>query len=521
MDLYQWQKDCLKAWEDHAYRGIVNVITGAGKTVFALEAEKRLRELYPDLKVRIVVPTIPLASQWKQALLRRAEDECDFPGFFGGTRKDPADRRYMIYIINSARTALSRHIRADLAVGSHVLLICDECHHYQSKENRKIFDFLNADVQESPLYCSLGLSATPFDNEENRAFLQRVLGKEIYRYDFIRAQQDGVISTFTVSQVAANFRAKERDAYDELSEELRLVLAKLLKACPKLRDLPEKEFMRKVTAMAKASNYDPSTLPAAFLLLCYQRKEISVMAETRIECCRDLIDRLPGQDRILIFCERIEQAEMTAITLRKRFGAGCCGIYHSKMTKEARTRNMALFREGQTRILVSCRCLDEGIDVPDANIGIVLSGSAVERQRIQRLGRIIRRAPEKDAACLYYIYIREAAEDRAFLHEIPESRSFDLQYDVREKDFSNDLYEYAANDLLYTAKAAGYNTAQMRELRRCLLLGLTRADYLLPESAQLQNIEAAEPKREKNYWNTMYRMGKYFETGEENNHHEL
>ena len=75
MDLYKWQQACLEAWEHNRYRGIVNVITGAGKTVMALAAARRLRDLYPDLHVRVLVPTIPLAGQWNQALLEQAEAE--------------------------------------------------------------------------------------------------------------------------------------------------------------------------------------------------------------------------------------------------------------------------------------------------------------------------------------------------------------------------------------------------------------------------------------------------------------
>ncbi len=510
MKLYQWQEDCLKAWEENAWRGIVNVITGAGKTVFALAAMERLREQYPDLKIRIVVPTIPLANQWKQALLRRAKDEEDFPGFYGGMRKDRADRKIMIYIVNSARMALSRHIRADLSIREHVLLICDECHHYQSRENRKIFDFLTPEVSRSPLYCSLGLSATPFPDEKSKEYMQRMLGREIYRYDFVQAERDGVISSFTVCQVAASFLKPEREEYEELSLKIMLLLRKLYAQYPSLRDLSEKEFMSRVSVMAKESGYASESVPAAFLLLCYQRKEISVLAESRIDCCLSLIERLPSSDRILIFSERIEQAERMAAAIRRKFGTKCCGIYHSKMTKEARARNMVFFRDGSVRILVSCRCLDEGIDVPDANIGIVLSGSAVERQRIQRLGRVIRRAGGKDAACLYYLYIRESSEDRAFLSEIPATRCFDLQYEPLEREFRNDLYEYAAWNLLQAAESAGYTETALRELRRCLVNGLPRADYLLAGPVQRRAIGSAETRKEKNYWSTMYRMGLYF-----------
>ena len=176
---------------------------------------------------------------------------------------------------------------------------------------------------------------------------------------------------------------------------------------------------------------------------------------------------------------------------------------------------MALFRDGSLRILVSCRCLDEGIDVPDANIGIVLSGSAVERQRIQRLGRVIRRSPGKDAACLYYFYIRESADNRAYLPDFNGRRCFDLRYWTEDRDFSNDLYEYASAELIRSAKAGGMNASALGELRLCLMEGLCRADYLLAPEAQQRNVREAHGTRERNYWKAMHRIGTYFYEGNE------
>lgn len=81
MDLYKWQKACLAAWERNGCRGIVRAATGAGKTRLALEAIRRLRERESSLRVKIVVPTIPLARQWQSALCLAAEDELQLPGF--------------------------------------------------------------------------------------------------------------------------------------------------------------------------------------------------------------------------------------------------------------------------------------------------------------------------------------------------------------------------------------------------------------------------------------------------------
>ena len=111
MHLYDWQKKCLNAWEKNGHRGIVHVVTGAGKTILALEAIRRTRAQYPDTSVKIVVPTIPLACQWKNVLLQDMRSGSDLPGFFGGGKRDDPDNRVMIYIINSARDALSAHIK--------------------------------------------------------------------------------------------------------------------------------------------------------------------------------------------------------------------------------------------------------------------------------------------------------------------------------------------------------------------------------------------------------------------------
>ena len=169
-----------------------------------------------------------------------------------------------------------------------------------------------------------------------------------------------------------------------------------------------------------------------------------------------------------------------------------------------------MFRENSARVLVSCRCLDEGIDVPDANIGIVLSGSAVERQHIQRMGRLIRRVEGKDAACLYHISIREAAEDSAFFPGLNQMEKFSLRYYPAEKDFSNDLYEYISSALLNSAKARGLTGPALAELRACLMEGMIHADCLLPESIIGKHIQTATATHEKNYWRLMLKVHQEF-----------
>ena len=535
MELYSWQKRCLTNWEANGYRGIVDVVTGAGKTVLAIEAARRLRKLKPELMVRIVVPTIPLANQWRQALLRAAASEEERPGLFGGDRRDHEDHRVMVYIVNSARKALPAHIRRDTALQRPMLLICDECHHYQSRENRKIFSFLKEEGFDGRLYSCLGLSATPFQTEDD-GFLKEALGQEIYRYGFERAVNDGIVSRFSLCSVSVSFLQKELRKYAEICSDMETVTARLLKAHKELKALLGTElFLREVTAIAKRSDMDPSEPAAAFLLLAYRRKEISVLAESRIRCCVALLRRMPKLEKVILFCERIEQAEQLAGVIRRE-GIRRVGLYHSGLSKEARRRVLEEFRQGETSVLAACRCLDEGIDVPDAGTGIVVSSSAVPRQRIQRLGRVIRRAEGKDKAVLYYLYVRESRDDASYLEGTGEDVQFDLRYYPEEDEFSNAIYEYAARELLKRAgnrlqerdsneghTAEGWDSAergdreekgkktgkrQLAELRTCILEGLPRADYLLPEEMVRVRERSAFSLHERNYWMCMRQMGR-------------
>ena len=497
MELYSWQKACLRNWKKNDCRGIVNVVTGAGKTVLALAAMDQAARQYPELRVKVVVPTVALANQWKLALLHHAKTEEYRPGFFGGGTKDDPGHRIMIYVINSAREALAGHMRTELALGHHVLLVCDECHHCQSPQNRKIFDFLTADMQRS-LYLSLGLSATPFGTDHDEVLIS-ALGKEIFSYGFSQAAAANVIAPYTVCEIGASFLPPELDRYAELSDKISILYARLIKAHKHLKNLSKTQFMKEVTRLAKAADMDPSDPAAAFLFGTYQRKEITVLAQTRILCTLSILRQLRKEDRVLVFCERIEQAEALYAASVRAFGSRI-GLYHSGLTPAARRRVLEEYRNQSTRILISCKALDEGIDVPDANIGIVVSSTSVSRQRIQRMGRIIRRTADKKAAALYYLYVRESTEDSAYLDGLPEARRIAVRYYPKEDAFSHDLYEYAAGELLNSARKKGLTRQQQAELRNCLLEGLIRTDCLLPAEDLKELAKNAPTVHERNYW---------------------
>ena len=507
MELYRWQKDCLRRWEENGHRGIVNVITGAGKTVLAMAAmEKLCTKLDGRLHVYIVVPKIPLLRQWRREL------HGFFPadwfrdegiGQFCGTRKDKPGRRVMIYVVNSARYSISRHILHDMRQDIPVLLVGDECHHYTGEYNARIFDFLQQSSFRNDLYYSLGLSATP-DNFRYETVLVPALGAEIYRYGFSQALKDKRVSPFTILQVALSFSAQELNEYTDLSYKMQGILKSLLKQHPELSASDSKAFIHRVQALSDAEK-DPESPSSLFLLYSWRRSEITATAFSRILCAEQLIHLLAPSERILVFCERIAQANALYERLLPKY-PGKVGRYHSEIPASQRQQTFEAFHSGQFRILISCKALDEGIDVPDATVGIVLSGEQVNRQRIQRLGRILRTSPGKHSASLYYLYIRESSEDPAYLADLEEMpRLVNLNYDFLSGTFSCPACEDATAGLLEET-GDRLDKAQLEELLSCVDEGLIRADWILDLSFIEEKITLASTRHEKNYWIVMKRL---------------
>ena len=525
MKLYRWQKECLNEWEKHKYRGIVNVITGAGKTVLGISAisllARKLEQEGKKLRVRIVVPTNWLARQWKSVLEEQLEEISeavwtseDTPAgwqeriyregvsILGGGRKDPCSRACTIYVVNSARYTITRHIKEDILAGYEVLLIADECHHYGAPENRRIFNFRTLPPDRQAHIFTLGLSATPECQEYDTVLLPS-LGEEIFRYGFDIAVREETVSAYRLGQIAISFTAREMAEYSDYTEKILFTKKKLKEEYPILKNKSPVEFLRLVSRLAS----DEEELPALFLRLCYLRAAISQNASARVSCTLSLVRKLDPEEKILIFCERITQAEEIYAKLRGA-AAGRIVRYHSDMSQALRNESLEQFRTGEARILVTCRALDEGMDVPSVCIGIVLSCSAGSRQRIQRLGRILRKTAGKESAVLYYLYVKESADDSAYLPDLADpSRIFYLDYQAGEDSFFHYGYERPAAELWSEALSRFPDDEEkLGELRTCLMEGLVRQDFMESLESCDWKISQARDRHERNYWICMKRI---------------
>ncbi len=498
---FLWQEECLEAWFANETRGCVNAVTGGGKTLLALFALTRLEERCArPLRVKVIVPTTGILNQWLRiihAFLSEKQpdsyDRSQLGCWYGGCRRAC---RYTVYVVNSAREVLTRHIRRDLAGGNDVFLIADEYHHYASPENRKIFDFLP--LSEPSRYHALGLSATP-------AGSLPPLGPEIYRYGFSQALEQGRICPFSIMQVALSFDAREMEEYADYTSQMTALSVKLKKMYPRLREAEGGAFFAAVRHLASEAGGSSETA-GAYLNLLYLRRGVVCTARSRTACLLALLPQFGPEDRVLVFCERIEQAEDVYERLLPTW-SGRLGRCHSALSKEANRAALRAFRENEIRVLISCRSLDEGIDVPDANIGIVLSGASTPRQRVQRLGRILRAAGGKGNAALYYFYVRQSAEDSAYFPAGEQTGPVcSLSFDARDGTFLHNAYEAASLRVLRELSERTRDEAKLEEARRCLMEGLALPDWLCTPAACERKIAAAANTHQRNYWICMKKL---------------
>ena len=512
--LFAWQKECLDIWVQNQGKGVVNVVTGAGKTILALGAIARLEYILRAkqalaLKIKIVVPKVFLANQWVKSLQDDLSVSRDDIGLYSGIHKDPPSRKYMIYVVNSARNTLTKHILDDYHQGSSILLIADECHHYCSPENSRIFNFMGQILIEDQAthYYALGLSATPETATFNQTLLP-ALGPEIFKYSFVEALNANIISSFAIFNIKLAFTPDEEHQYLDLSEQLTHVRESLMNRCPFLKGLTRLQYFASLEQLAQSSEDDTiAALARSLLMLATKRKDLVYRAEARISCVSNLVTQLPRSSKFLVFCERIVVANTIYEQLQYLF-PGQVGRYHSEMDEWSRKEILRKYQDAQIRILVSCRALDEGLNVPSTDIGIVASSTSSNRQRIQRLGRILRQSGMNRTAKLYYLYIGASNEEKDLLSEISQDLTgiipiLDMEYDQDSQTFQHSSYQALANQVIAYTQHKCWSAEIIAEITKNLERGMLGCDWWLSEQNCRLKIQNAPSRSEQNYWISM------------------
>ncbi|NMA43886.1 MAG: DEAD/DEAH box helicase [Oligosphaeraceae bacterium] len=362
-----YQRAALQAWLKNGRRGVVALPTGTGKSFLAL-----LAILHCQRSTLVVVPTLDLMAQWAGQLERAFK--CPV-GMLGGGSKNLLEISVSTY--DSAMLQME-HIGRRFG-----LLVVDECHHLRGESYQQLARFCIAPFR-------LGLSATPDAENPQDQTLQNLLGPICYRIE-IDQLEGKVLAPYQTHTIEVELDPDEQRLYDENRE---IYIAFLQQYQIRLGGARGwKDFL---IACARQPGGR-----AAFEAYLEQRR-ISRSCKAKIRLIWQLL-QTHRNDRMLIFTAD----NATAYDIGEQFYLPVL-THHSKVSE--RKQMLDYFRQGIYPALVTSRVLNEGVDVPEANVGIVVSGSGSTREHVQRLGRILRPGPDKTA--LLYELISEGTSER-------------------------------------------------------------------------------------------------------------
>jgi len=349
-----YQQEALEAWEGAKRRGLVVLPTGSGKTFVAelcIAACKR--------STLVVAPTIDLVNQWHRILTEAFGQPV---GMLGGGQHDVQALTVSTYD--------SAYLHMDRYGDRFGLVIFDEVHHLPSGAYAQAAEMCTAPFR-------LGLSATPERPDDLHQDLTYLVGPEVYRRG-IRELRGGVLADYETHRMEVYLTTEEAQRYTAA----RSVYSHFIGS--------RRIYMGGANGWGRFLREAARSKAGRAALKAHQEsRRIMHQASAKMDALEEVLERHPDS-RILVFTND----NATVYQISKDFLIPC--ITHQTDAKERRA-TLEAFGEGRYRVIATSRVLNEGVDMPDADVGVVLSGTSTVREHVQRLGRILRPKPGKQA----------------------------------------------------------------------------------------------------------------------------
>lgn len=361
-----YQEAALAAWQQARRRGVVVLPTGAGKTYVAVKAL-----LACQRSCLVVTPTIDLVHQWVTELSARLGTAV---GQYGGGERDLQPVTVATY---DSGVLIAPHQGHRFG-----LLVCDECHHLPAEVYATIAECCIAPFR-------LGLSATPERDDGLHQRLDQLLGAEVHRSQ-ISELEGRYLANYQAEVLEVAMDADEMSSY-QTNRQVYLAFVR----AQGIRFSAPDGWAQFIAACGRAPD------GRAVMLAYREQKRLARASRAKLRVCWDLL-REHGGERCIVFTDD----NATAYEIGRQMLLPV--ITHHTKGRE-RKQLLAAFKAGELPVMVTSRVLNEGVDVPEATVGIIISGTGSVREHVQRLGRILRPRDGK-VAVLYELISSGTAE---------------------------------------------------------------------------------------------------------------
>ena len=355
--LRPYQQEALEAWLSNGGRGVIALPTGAGKTVIAIAALARL-----GVRTLVVVYTKEHIAQWVDAIRKFSNSGALVGAYYS------EEKALRPITVTTYQTA---YRRLDDFAARFALVVFDEAHHLPADKFRAI-------AMGLPAPYRLGLSATVEREDGKHVEIFPIVGGIVYHTTPGQLTREGYLAPFRIIRVPVPLPRDLQREYQKLRRQYQ-ALAR------------GRRFEEVLAAMRQGDPYAMEALRVHARMRSLVYENPAKLDEVE----RIVREELSKGSKIIVFTQYRRQAE----ELARRLNAY---LIHGELDAQKRRRALQEFRQAPSGVLVVTTVGDEGLDIPDANVGILVSGTGSRRQFLQRLGRLLRPAPGKKAV-LYEI----------------------------------------------------------------------------------------------------------------------
>lgn len=397
--LFPYQEEAISVWVGENYQGIFDMATGTGKTYTGLGAISKLSEdLDDDLAVIIVCPYQHLVEQWVEDIVRF--NIKPIIGYSSSAQKDwkkrlskavldqkiRKDKSFFCFVCTNA-TFTNAYVQEQISkIKSPILLVVDEAHNFGARSYARLLD--------DRLTYRLALSATleRHRDEEGTELLYNFFGKKCIEYTLERAIEEDKLTRYKYYPVLVYLNEDELTGYEQLSYEISKCLIKDKNGRYKLNKRGE--------------------------LLALKRARIVAGAQEKLEALKEQIKPYAKDNNILVYCGAtnvldknadvydIDESEVRQIEAVTRILGNDLGMEVARFTSQENIETRAMIKEqflkgDRLQAIVAIKCLDEGVNIPGIRTAFILASTTNPKEYIQRRGRVLRKAKNKDIAEIY------------------------------------------------------------------------------------------------------------------------